>query len=130
MTTPVNHLENVVWIRDCDVTWGSMSILAPRPHQEDITAINDFVWRLYVSYRALNAVTETFGFVTKRMLKNLAIQTVLCSTLSWTMGKGIIRLLFERRISVSWLSLHQLVVRKKFKSYLLVLKIHHRFIRL
>ena len=130
MTTPVNHLENVVWIRDCDVTWGSMSILAPRPHQEDITAINNFVSRLYVSYRALNAVTETFGFVAKRMLKNLAIQTVLCSTLSWTMGKGIIRLLFERRISVSWLSLHQLVVRKKFKSYLLVLKIHHRFIRL
>ena len=37
-------------------------VLAQKPHQEHITDINDFVWRMCVSYRKLNAVTKPFQF--------------------------------------------------------------------
>ena len=39
-----------------------MVVLAQKPHQEHITDINDFVWRMCVSYRKLNAVTKPFQF--------------------------------------------------------------------
>ena len=39
-----------------------MILLAPKPHQEGVTHIKDFFWRLCVSYRGLNAVTESFTF--------------------------------------------------------------------
>ena len=34
--------------------------LTQKPHQEHITDINEFVWRMCVSYRRLNAVTKPF----------------------------------------------------------------------
>ena len=36
--------------------------MAPKPHQEGCTDINDFVWRLCVSYRPLNGVTKSFEY--------------------------------------------------------------------
>ena len=44
MTTQVNQLEKISWIRDFDCTLGSIMFLDPKPRQEDITAIDDFVW--------------------------------------------------------------------------------------
>ena len=56
----IKTLEDNNWITDCDGGWGSMILLAPKPYQEDINNIDDFVWRLCVSYRGLNSVTKTF----------------------------------------------------------------------
>lgn len=50
------------WIRECQGPWGSMIVLAQKPHQETITQIEDFVWRMCVSYRKLNSITEPFQY--------------------------------------------------------------------
>ena len=50
------------WIRTCGGPWGSMVVLAPKPHQEHVEDINEFVWRMCVSYRKLNAVTLPFTY--------------------------------------------------------------------
>ena len=50
------------WIEECDGPWGSIIVLAPKPHQEHITHIDDFVWRMCVSYRSLNRVTLPFTY--------------------------------------------------------------------
>ena len=50
------------WIEDCEGPWGSMIVLAPKPHQEACTDINKFIWRMCVSYRKLNSVTKPFEF--------------------------------------------------------------------
>jgi len=42
--------------------WGSPIVLAPKPHQEDVNDIKDLVWRMCVSYRNLNKVTNPFEF--------------------------------------------------------------------
>jgi hypothetical protein len=34
------------WIKQCSGPWGSIIVLAPKPHQEDVEDINDFVWRM------------------------------------------------------------------------------------
>ena len=60
--TQVDQLINNKWIRKCGDPWGSMIVLTQKPHQEHITDINKFVWRMYVSYRRLNAVTKPFQF--------------------------------------------------------------------
>ena len=39
-----------------------MVVLAQNPYQEHIQDICDFVWRMCVSYRRLNAVTKPFQF--------------------------------------------------------------------
>ena len=50
------------WIEKCERPWGSMVVLAQKPHQEHVTDIMKFVWRMCVSYRKLNAVTKPFQF--------------------------------------------------------------------
>ena len=42
--------------------WGSPIVLAPKPHQETVNDIDDFVWRMCVSYRGLNKITNPFQF--------------------------------------------------------------------
>ena len=37
-------------------------MLAPKPHQEGISNVEDFVWRMCVSYRGLNKVTNPFEY--------------------------------------------------------------------
>ena len=39
-----------------------MVVLAQKPHQEHSNAVEDFVWRMCVSYSRLNAVTKPFQF--------------------------------------------------------------------
>jgi hypothetical protein len=41
-----------------DGEWLSKPLLAAKPHQENVTNIEDFVWRFCVNYIALNAVTK------------------------------------------------------------------------
>jgi hypothetical protein len=50
------------WIDECEGAWGSSIVLAAKPHQEHITDIKDFIWRMCVSYRALNQVTLPFEY--------------------------------------------------------------------
>ena len=40
----------------------STIVLAPKPHQEHVQNIEDFVWRMCVSYRGLNRVTLPFAY--------------------------------------------------------------------
>ena len=60
--TQVAQLLSNKWIEPCGGPWGSIIILAQKPPQESITNIDDFVWRMCVSYRRLNAVTKLFQF--------------------------------------------------------------------
>ena len=62
MSKQISDLENNNWIRDCTGPWGALLLLAAKPHQESCTNIDQFVWRLCVSYRALNGVTRSFEF--------------------------------------------------------------------
>lgn len=41
-------------------SWGSSIVLAPKPHQEEKCDIDDYIWRMCVSYRGLNGVTKMF----------------------------------------------------------------------
>ena len=50
------------WITECAGPWGSMIVLAQKPHQENINNITDFIWRMCVSYRKLNSITEPFEY--------------------------------------------------------------------
>ena len=62
MQESINDLLSNSWIRTCSGPWLSKAVLAPKPHQELITDIADFVWRFCVNYRALNAVTKPFDY--------------------------------------------------------------------
>ena len=62
MSKQISDLEHNNWIRDCTGPWGALLLLAAKPHQESCTNIDEFVWRLCVSYRALNGVTRSFEF--------------------------------------------------------------------
>jgi len=53
----IHILETNDWICDYEGPWGSLILLTPKPHQEECTDINEFIWRLCVSYRSLNSVT-------------------------------------------------------------------------
>ena len=39
----VEQLKNNNWIRKCEGPWGSMVVLAQKPHQEHITDIKEFL---------------------------------------------------------------------------------------
>ena len=54
------------WITQCEGGWGSPIVLAPKPHQEPIDDIDEFVWRICVSYRGLNTVTPRLSTQTGR----------------------------------------------------------------
>ena len=58
----ISQLLHNRWIERCEGPWGSMIVLAQKPHQEGIINIEDFIWRMCVSYRGLNAVTKPFQF--------------------------------------------------------------------
>ena len=51
------------WIVECNSgAYGAPIVLVPKPHQEDVENIDDFVWRMCVSYRALNKITRPFEY--------------------------------------------------------------------
>jgi hypothetical protein len=49
--TQIQVLLDNGWNRPCYGPWGSSIVLAAKPHQEQVTGISDFVWRMRVSYR-------------------------------------------------------------------------------
>ena len=49
-------------IEECGGLWGSRIALAAKPHQEHITNVDNFIWRMYLSYYKLNNITKTFEF--------------------------------------------------------------------
>ena len=44
--------------------WLAKLVLAPKPHQEEITGamIDEFLWRFYVSYIQLNSITKVIPY--------------------------------------------------------------------
>ena len=62
MIEKIQALEDNNWIRDCKGTWRSMILHPPKPHQEGVTYIKEFIWSLRISYHELNAVTKSFLF--------------------------------------------------------------------
>ena len=58
----ITQLLSNKWIDRYEGPWGSMIVLAPKPHQENIVNVADFIWRMCVSYRRLNAITKPFQF--------------------------------------------------------------------
>jgi hypothetical protein len=61
----VNQLEKKGIIEDDDGPWGSPIVLASKPNQEHVHW-SQFVFRLCVSYRALNGITRPFTFPVTR----------------------------------------------------------------
>ncbi len=51
---------------DDDSSWLSRVVLAPKPHQEEILEISDFIWRFCISYIALNQVTKVISYYIPR----------------------------------------------------------------
>ena len=51
-------------VPDTESQWLSRPVLAPKPHQEDITSsrIDDFEWRFCISYIPLNSVTKLLPY--------------------------------------------------------------------
>ena len=62
MDKHIQILQANDYICDCDSPWGSLILLAPKPHQESCNNIQDLFWRLCISYCSLNGVTESFEF--------------------------------------------------------------------
>jgi hypothetical protein len=44
--------------KDRTSPWGFIITLAPKPHQENVTNINEYVWRFCISYILLNKITR------------------------------------------------------------------------
>ena len=51
-------------VPDDDSLWLAKPVLAPKPHQEDITdrMIDEFLWRFCVSYIQLNSITKVIPY--------------------------------------------------------------------
>ena len=62
MTKHVNDLKHNDHVRKCGGPWLSKIVLAPKPHQEHIQDILDFIWRFCVNYRGLNSVTLPYHY--------------------------------------------------------------------
>jgi hypothetical protein len=62
MMAQIDALLHNAWIRNCGGPWGCKGILAAKPHQSNSTDIDDFIWRLCVNYRPLNAVTLPYEY--------------------------------------------------------------------
>ena len=53
----IGHISQVT-----DGRWLFKALLAPKPHQEHVKKIEDFVWRFCVNYIPLNAVTRAIAY--------------------------------------------------------------------
>ncbi|GFH55607.1 hypothetical protein CTEN210_12083 [Chaetoceros tenuissimus] len=49
----IQHLLDNGWIEECNGQWVSKIVLAPKPHQESCTSIEDFIWHMCISYCAI-----------------------------------------------------------------------------
>ena len=62
MNTHIQALDDSGLITDYTGPWGSLLLLAPKPHQEDYNDVYKFIWRFFISYRPLNDITRSFEF--------------------------------------------------------------------
>ena len=63
MQQTIDALQKIGFImEDKTSTWNSNIVLAPKPHQEHITDIDEFIWRFCISYVALNLVTLIISY--------------------------------------------------------------------
>ena len=69
--------------------WMFKALLAPKPHQEHIVDINDFVWQFCVNYMPLNAVTRVIAYPIPHCDNALKI----------SLGNGLLWWLFHQRLS-------------------------------
>jgi len=53
----VGHIHQIT-----DGSWLFKAVLAPKPHQEHVANIDDFVWRFCVNYTPLNGVTRVIAY--------------------------------------------------------------------
>jgi hypothetical protein len=59
----IASLEKLGHIRQIhEGKWQFKAVLAPKPHQEDITDIGDFVWRFCVNFIPLNQITWVIAY--------------------------------------------------------------------
>ena len=50
MKKHIKTLEESGLITDCTEPWGFLLLLDAKPHQEDCTDIDNFIWRVCASY--------------------------------------------------------------------------------
>jgi hypothetical protein len=63
MCKAITALEKVGHIHQItEGRWLFKALLAPKPHQEHVQNIDDFVWRFCVNYIPLNSVTRTIAY--------------------------------------------------------------------
>ena len=66
----MKHLRTLLhnkWAKEIQGSaWGFPIVLAPKPHQEHVFNIDDYIWRMCVSYRGLNRVTKIFAYPISR----------------------------------------------------------------
>ena len=53
-------LHNAHIVPTIEGGWLSKALLAPKPHQEHVHNILEFIWRFCINYRPLNSVTEPY----------------------------------------------------------------------
>jgi hypothetical protein len=51
---------------DVDSAWLSKAVLAPKPHQEHVTDISEFIWRFCINFISLNHVTKVWSYFIPR----------------------------------------------------------------
>ena len=59
-------LEDGFICLDTHSSWLSRIVLAPKPHQEHVQNIDDFIWRFCISYIALNQITKLVSYYIPR----------------------------------------------------------------
>ena len=66
----MEHIKTLLhnkWAREIQGSaWGFPIVLAPKPHQEEVVKIDDYIWRMCVSYQGLNRVTKIFAYPISR----------------------------------------------------------------
>jgi hypothetical protein len=78
----LKKLGHIYQIRDG--AWLFKALLDPKPHQEHICLIEDFVWRFCVNYIPLNAITRVIAYPIPRCNSAVYI-ALLSSTFYWIM---------------------------------------------
>ena len=82
MNKHITVLEDSRLITECEDSWGSLLLLAAKPHQEMCFNINDFIWRLCVSYRPLTSITRSFEYPISRFADSIEDLSDSCDPLS------------------------------------------------
>ena len=89
-------LESNGLIEDDDGRWGAMIVLAAKPGQENVP-VDQFKWRLCISYRKLNQVTKPYTFPIPRCDDAVEeIGTYACFFIAVNMDSGYWQIVSEK----------------------------------